>query len=77
MLLDNCTPMGGSNNIIDEYIVWNPSQIKSVYNKGLWSPYSENVDECLNETVENKKISEEDVKEFKQHYENHKNLVNK
>lgn len=76
-VLDNCTPMGGSNNIIDEYIVWNPSQIKSVYNKGLWSPYSENVDECLNETVENKKISEEDVKEFKQHYENHKNLVNK
>ena len=76
-VLDNCTPMGGSNNIIDEYIVWNPSQIKSVYNKGLWSPYSENVDECLNENVENKKISEEDVKEFKQHYENHKNLVNK
>lgn len=76
-VLDNCTPMGGSNNIIDEYIVWNPSQIKSVYNKGLWSPYSENVDECLNEAVENKKISEEDVKEFKQHYENHKNLVNK
>lgn len=76
-VFDNCTPMGGSNNIIDEYIVWNPSQIKSVYNKGLWSPYSENVDECLNENVENKKISEEDVKEFKQHYENHKNLVNK
>lgn len=76
-VLDNCTPMGGSNNIIDEYIVWNPSQIKSVYNKGLWSPYSENVNECLNENVENKKISEEDIKEFKQHYENHKNLVNK
>lgn len=32
---------------INEYIVWNPNQIKSVYNKGIWSLYNDNIDESV------------------------------
>lgn len=36
----------------DEYIVWNPTQIKSIYNKGNWSWNSRNVFETLNREIE-------------------------
>ena len=36
----------------DEYIVWNPTQIKSIYNNGNWSWYSRNVFETLNRELE-------------------------
>ena len=37
---------------IDEYIVWNPNQIKSIYNRGNWSFESNNVFESLNNIIE-------------------------
>jgi len=36
----------------DEYIVWSPTQIKSIYNKGNWSWNSRNVFEALNREIE-------------------------
>lgn len=36
-----------NNDYIDEYIVWDPYQIKSIYNKGIWSNSSANVMESL------------------------------
>lgn len=36
----------------DEYIVWSPTQIKSIYNKGNWSWNSRNVFETLNKEIE-------------------------
>ena len=39
--------IGDFHGTIDEYIVWNPNQIKSVNNKGNWSLYSDNVNEAF------------------------------
>ena len=36
----------------DEYIVWSPTQIKSIYNNGNWSWNSSNVFETLNKEIE-------------------------
>ena len=41
-----------NNDYIDEYIVWDPYQIKSIYNKGIWSNSSANVMESVNERFE-------------------------
>ena len=41
-----------NNDYIDEYIVWDPYQIKSIYNKGIWSNSSANVMESVNEGLE-------------------------
>lgn len=40
-----------NNDYIDEYIVWDPYQIKSIYNKGIWSNSSANVMESVNEGI--------------------------
>lgn len=38
-----------NQDYIDVYIVWDPYQIKSIYNKGIWSNSSANVMESVNE----------------------------
>ena len=43
-VIDN---IGDTVKEINEYIVWNPNQIKSVYNKGIWSLYNDNIDESV------------------------------
>ena len=42
---------------INEYIVWNPNQIKSVYNKGIWSLYNDNIDESTDVISEQSTIT--------------------
>ena len=42
---------------INEYIVWNPNQIKSVYNKGIWSLYNDNIDESADAITEQSTIT--------------------
>ena len=41
-----------NQDYIDVYIVWDPYQIKSIYNKGIWSNSSANVMESFNEKFE-------------------------
>jgi hypothetical protein len=45
---DSISNEGSSNVFTTEYLVWNPNQIKSVYNKGIWSSESRN---NINESV--------------------------
>ena len=46
---DNISTYGGSANYTDVYVIWEPKQIKSIYNKGLWSTESDNVFETNKE----------------------------
>ena len=54
---DSISNEGSSNVFTTEYLVWNPNQIKSVYNKGIWNLYNNDVmenttlTEDLNSTV--------------------------
>ena len=48
-VIDNITDM--YTYPIDEYIVWDPRQIKSVYNKGIWDMTNSNVMESILEEV--------------------------
>lgn len=47
---DSISPL--VDKYVDEYIVWHPNQIKSIYNKGNWSWNSRNVFEGLNKQLE-------------------------
>ena len=49
-VIDNIT--SANQNYIDEYIVWDPYQIKSVYNKGIWDLNNPNVHENIKESFE-------------------------
>ena len=51
---DSISNEGSSNVFTTEYLVWNPNQIKSVYNKGIWNLYNDDVMEntTLTEGVE-------------------------
>lgn len=40
---DSISNEGSSNVFTTEYLVWNPNQIKSVYNKGIWNLYNDDV----------------------------------
>lgn len=51
---DNITDQ--NTDYIDEYIVWDPKQIKSIYNKGLWDLYNANVYESVCKRL-NKKMN--------------------
>lgn len=46
-VIDNIT--SSNQDYIDEYIVWDPYQIKSVYNKGIWDLNNPNVHENIKE----------------------------
>ena len=51
IFINACDNNDFSNTISTIYVVWNPKQIKSINNKGIWSE-SENVYEQLNEQLQ-------------------------
>lgn len=64
---------------INEYIVWDPTQIKSIYNKGFWDPTNANVYENMCESIKalTDKIVKYNVKEIEMDLEEFYKSLNK